>query len=210
MIEALAASYTAFEGYRRIKTGSLLDVAHATKQVLDRGATGPVMVFHDATSRQAELDFRGTIDDVVARIAPEPVLVGSAGQVMETASDDDVAPRGRGRPKLGVVAREVTLLPRHWDWLNSQPGGASVALRKLVDEARRRNEARDRVRSVQETVDRFLFVMAGDLPGYEDALRAFYAKDQMRFETFVTAWPEDVRNHVHHLIDRSGCEYWLQ
>src|ERR1700739_3037247 len=42
-----------------------------------------------------------------------------------------------GRPKLGVVAREVTLLPRHWDWLATQPGGGSVALRKLVGEARR-------------------------------------------------------------------------
>ncbi len=75
-------------------------------------------------------------------------------------------PRGRGRPKLGVVAREVTLLPRHWDWLNAQPGGASVALRKLVEQARRANGDADRARAAREAAYHFMSAMAGDLPAF--------------------------------------------
>src|ERR1017187_9366525 len=125
---------TAFEGTRLIATGDLLTVALKAKKVIDRGERGPVLIFDDATSELIEVDFRGTEEDVRQRLA---------STVAPDAPATDIR-RGPGRPKLGVVAREVTLLPRHWEWLNRQPGGASVALRKLVEEARRANQGKDR------------------------------------------------------------------
>jgi hypothetical protein len=97
------------------------------------------------------------------------------------------------------VAREVTLLPRHWDWLNQQPGGASVALRKLVEEARRVAAVRDRVRQAQEVAYRFLSVMAGNLPDFEEATRALFAADQTRFDALTETWPVDIRDHARKL-----------
>ena len=107
-----------------------------------------------------------------------------------------VEPRGRGRPRLGVIAKEVTLLPRHWDWLNVQPGGASVALRKLVDEARKTSGDRDRVRAAQEAAYRFMSAIAGNLPGFEEATRALFAYDRRGFTHLVANWPEDVRDYA--------------
>ncbi len=111
--------------------------------------------------------------------------------------------RGPGRPKLGVVAREVTLLPRHWDWLNSQPGGASVALRKLVEEARKSHSGKDRRREAQNAAYKFLTAMAGNEQGFEEALRALFAGDHERFEQFSEAWPADVRDHGRMLAEAS-------
>ncbi len=104
--------------------------------------------------------------------------------------------RPRGRPKLGVVAREVTLLPRHWEWLADQPGGASVALRKLVEAARRDHRERDEQRQLQERAYHFMSAMAGDLPGFEEGLRALYASERARFTELIAAWPADVREHA--------------
>ena len=90
----------------------------------------------------------------------------------------------------------MTLFPRHWEWLSGQPGGASVALRKLVEEARRANAARDAVRKARESVYRFLSAMAGNLPGYEEATRALFAGDSARFAAQTESWPVDVRDHA--------------
>ena len=103
--------------------------------------------------------------------------------------------RGRGRPKLGVVAKEVTLLPRHWAWLAAQRGSASATLRRLVDEARRTHEGRDRVRKAQDSAYRFMSVKLGNAPGYEEALRALYAGERERFEAEAEAWPVDLREY---------------
>ena len=130
---------------------------------------------------------------------------GSAGDVWRRLAQPDAnqgapdGPRGPGRPKLGVVAREITLLPRHWDWLNAQPGGASVALRKLVEEARRANGGKDRVRQSQEAAYRFMSVMAGNRPGFEEATRALFAGHRDRFDQLVAPWPKDVRHHARKL-----------
>jgi hypothetical protein len=113
--------------------------------------------------------------------------------------DFDAPSRKPGRPKLGVVAREVTLLPRHWEWLAGQPGGASVALRKLVELARKTNAGADRRRQAQEAAYRFLSAMAGDEPGFEEATRALFAGRREEFEANMAAWPEDVREHARKL-----------
>src|SRR5882672_10051835 len=127
MMDEPEASWTAFEGTRRIASGPLADVVTAAKAAIDGGRAEPIMVLDDQDAQRVEIDFRRDIDFILAHL-PQP-----------TPKIDPDAPRGRGRPKMGVVAREVTLLPRHWDWLGAQPGGASVALRKLVEEARRAN-----------------------------------------------------------------------
>jgi hypothetical protein len=174
---------TAFAGERRIATGPVAAVAGRAKEAVDRGES--VLVFDDATGEPVEIDFRGTPEAVLDRLrAPEP----GAGA--------DAAPRGPGRPRLGVVAREVTLLPRHWDWLSGQPGGASVALRKLVEEASRANAEKDRVRRAREAAYRFLSAMAGDLPGFEEACRVFFAGDRGRFSEQTEGWPADIRDHA--------------
>jgi hypothetical protein len=181
--------WTAFEGPRRIAEGPRREVAARAKEVLDRGPRAPVLIFDDATGHQVEVDFRGTVEEVVGRVA-EPGG-DAAGNPPES--------RGPGRPRLGVVGREVTLLPRHWDWLNRQPGGASVALRKLVEDARRANRERDRIREAQEAAYRVLSTLAGNLPGFEEATRAFFANDPHRFDELVAPWPADVRDYVRKL-----------
>jgi len=179
--------YIAFEGSRRIGSGSLRDVVPAAKQALDQPEAGTVLIFDAETSHRAEVDFLGSLEEVLARLAPDPPQADEA--------------RGPGRPKLGVVAREVTLLPKHWGWLNAQPGGASVALRKIVTEARRANEAKDRQRQAQESAYRFITVLAGDLPDFEEASRALFANDAERFRSMTETWPEDVRDHARELLE---------
>lgn len=191
---------TAFEGVRRLASGALKDVALAVKAAAERDGGASVLIFDDQTSRPIELDLRGSASDVLARLADQQD--GETRQP-EPASDEPAAARGRGRPKLGVVAREVTLLPRHWEWLNGQPGGASVALRKLVDAARAASEGKDRMRQAQEAAYRFMTAMAGDLAGYEEATRALYANDATRFEAMTVAWPVDVRDHARKLAKRA-------
>jgi uncharacterized protein len=182
---------TAFEGARRIASGDLKHVALKVKAVIDRGERAPVLIFDDITSEPIEVDFRGTAQAVLKRLS-----IPAAAAVAEPPEEESRRP---GRPRLGVVAREVTLLPRHWEWLNSQPGGASVALRKLVEEARRVNAGKDRVRMAQEAAYRFMSAMAGNEPGFEEASRALFAGKPDRFDESVAAWPIDVRDHARHL-----------
>ena len=162
--------------------------------------SGPVLTFDDETGRSIDVDTRGTDAEIAARL--------DAAAIAETAFDDTVfadhaerssgaAPsRGRGRPKLGVVAREVTLLPRHWEWLAAQPGGASVALRKLVEDARRASGDKDKLRQAQERAYHFMLAVAGNLPGYEEATRALFVNEPARLRDLLAAWPRDVREHA--------------
>jgi len=169
----MTETLTAFTGHSRLITGSPADVALALKRVI---TDAPVLVFSDVTGRETDLDVSGSDDDIRARYG---------------AADE---PRGRGRPKLGVTAREVTLLPRHWDWLNDQPGGASAALRRLIDAARKSPEAEARTR--RDVTYRFLAAIAGDYPGFENAARALYAGDRAGFEARLAPWPADVADHA--------------
>lgn len=173
---------TAFAGDRRFAMGDCRTVAAAARALLDTDPLASILVFDDATARQVELDLRGTVDDVLARI-PDPPRPAEP-------------PRTPGRPRLGVVAREVTLLPRHWEWLSAQPGGASAALRRLVDEARRANAGHDRMREARDVTFRFLNAMAGDAVGFEEATRALYSGDREAFDELSASWPPDVREYA--------------
>jgi hypothetical protein len=167
-----------FDGARRLASGPLPDVAPFFKKALEKGST-EVFLFDDATGRAFDIDIRGSIVEVLARLS-------------RTAPRGEE--RGPGRPKLGVVAREVTLLPKQWEWLAAQPGGASVTLRKLVDDARRSPKAR--ARAARDAAYHFMSAMAGDRAGFEEAARALYADDRGRFATLTAEWPKDIREHA--------------
>ena len=167
---------TAFAGSRLVAHGDLASVAQAVHANCDEQ---PV-VFDDATGRTVELDLRGSVEEALARL---PL---AAAQSKPT----------RGRPKLGVTAREVTLLPRHWEWLATQPGGASAALRRLVDQARRETVEAGAGRQAQEAAYRVMTTLAGDFPGYEEATRALFARDRARFDELTADWSADVRDYI--------------
>ncbi|MGU7768924.1 DUF2239 family protein [Burkholderia sp. MR1-5-21] len=190
-----SSSCTAFEGHRRLATGPLSTIALTIKRAIDAGGADTILIFDDTTGRSIDIDLRGSDDDIRARFAQPDDASAQADADTDTGAGA-TEPRGRGRPKLGVVAREVTLLPRHWDWLAAQPGGASVVLRKLVDEARRTRADEDRRRGAKDRAYHFMSAIAGDLPGFEEAVRALYANDPSRMQALIAAWPDDVRDHA--------------
>jgi hypothetical protein len=201
MTNPQTTSFTSFDGHCRIATGSLVENALAVKHALEHGSENAVLTFDDGTGRCVDIDIRGSADDIVLRFAAEDK------DNVATDTADAAGPKVRGRPKLGVVPREVTLLPRHWEWLASQPGGASVALRKLVDDARRAGSAKDELRKAQERAYHFMQTIAGNLPGFEEATRALFANEPFKFHELLAAWPGDVRDHAMRL---AFGESWLR
>jgi hypothetical protein len=190
--------YTAFAGERRLTSGELHELGLAMKRALESGAAEPLLVFDDATGRPVDLDLRGSEAELAARLA----TTAAAPEAQDRSEDPE--PRGRGRPRLGVVAREVTLLPRHWDWLNRQPGGASVTLRRLVEAARKASGDADRQRHAREAAYAFIQAMAGDAPGFEEVARALFAGDLKGFAAKMATWPPDVRDYAVALAFRSA------
>ncbi len=174
-------TYTAFKGNGRIASGTLENVLPELKRRFEADRGVMLLVFDDGSGRQVDFDLRGTLTQVLARALPPQRT-------------------GPGRPKLGVVSREISLLPRHWEWLEEQPSGASAAIRRLVDEARRREQGRNRVRFALDATARFMSAMAGNLPGCEEATRALYAKDRTKLESLTGKWPHDIREHIFKLI----------
>jgi hypothetical protein len=170
----------AFDGASLIAAGPLRAVALAVRDAIAAGAAGPVLTFDDASGAVIDLDLRGSDAEILGRLG----------------ADEPAAPRGRGRPRLGVVAREVTLLPRHWEWLAAQSGGASVALRRLVDEARRTDGGVTEAKRARAAAYRALQALAGDLSGFEEASRALFAGDRKAFAERIAAWPGDVRAYA--------------
>lgn len=187
-------SFTTFDGHRLIAEGPLHVNALALKNALESGSSGPVQIFDNATGRTIEVDTRGTDEEVCARLTA--LFPSLEQQAAEESTQEPAIPRGRGRPRLGVVPREITLLPRHWEWLDTQPGGASVALRKLVEEARRQTSDKEQVRRAHERAYQFMVTLGGDLPGFEEASRALFANDLLKLKTLLSPWPRDVGDHV--------------
>jgi len=188
-------TYTAFAGDRLVVSGDLKTMILRTKEYIDNGENRPILIFEDQTGKQVDFDFRGTPDEVLARLASHPLFAPSEPQAGERS--------GPGRPKLGVICREVSLLPRHWEWLGQQPGGASAALRRLVDERRKRGNGENSARIARDAAGKFMWTMAGNLPGFEEAARALYAGDHGRLEELIRDWPEDIRKHLERLVAES-------
>jgi hypothetical protein len=184
-----SSPFVAFQGVVRIASGDLAQVALAAARAQRQGSASPVIVFDRRTGGVADLDLRGTEQETVARYTPlRP------------------AARTRGRPKLGVVAREVTLLPRHWDWLGRQPGGASTALRKLVEAARKTEGGATKARERTEAAYRFMAAVAGDFPGFEEGARRLFADDRERFAAAIAQWPSDIRDELLRFLASSTAE----
>lgn len=193
------AGFTAFAGFERVASGELPDVAVAVRAHMGDGhaTTGrQILVFSDKDGRVVDLDLRGSEADVRARARAATLAgLGPVGGTGRSAGGRAGGKRGPGRPRLGVVGKEVTLLPRHWAWLDAQEGGASATLRRLVDTARRESEGSGRVRRARDAAYRFMAAVAGDLPGYEEAIRALFRGDGDRFAREVESWPPDVRRY---------------
>jgi hypothetical protein len=177
-------TFTAFAGDRRIASGELRTMLLEAKRRLDGGEEALVLVFDDQSGKQVDFDFHGSPEEVIEREAPSPRP-------------------GPGRPKLGVVGREVSLLPRHWEWLESQPQGISAALRRLIDEARKRAPAKERARLARDAAGKIMWALAGNLPGFEEASRALYAVEAKRFRSLVRPWPKDVRDYILRIAEPS-------
>lgn len=193
---------TAFQGSSCIASGTLAEVAKRVKESIDREDMESTLIFDDSTGEVVEIDLRGTFEDVMNRLESKTLKDDSVVALIDKERRNQRKP---GRPKLGVVSREVTLLPRHWEWLNMQPGGASVALRKLVEDARHVNINRDKVRHSQEVSFRFISAMAGNLPGFEEAIRALFAGDSDRFNSMIASWPADISEHARKLSHSALC-----
>ncbi len=179
--------YLAFDGHTALISSNLLAVARHLKQHQESGNLTPVLIFDEDTGRQMDIDISGSDKDLLARFDEDSA---------NDSGSEAAKPGKRGRPKLGVVGREVTLLPRHWKWLDSQRGGASGTLRRLIDQARKQSSQADEVRNAQDSTNRFISAIAGDLPGFEDATRALYSGNEAAFKEQVKHWPKDVRKQA--------------
>jgi hypothetical protein len=205
MSDYLSTPCTAFAGTRRLASGSLIDVALAIKAAEAAETDGPVLTFDDQSGAVIDLDLRGTTAEIVTRLGEHGELEALAARTL-SASNGAAPARARGRPRLGVVAREVTLLPRHWEWLAAQPGGASQALRRLVEDARRSDAGQTEFKAARERAYRFLSALAGDLPGFEEAIRALFAGDGNGFAERMADWPPDVGNHALRLAHAAAAK----
>jgi hypothetical protein len=183
-----SAGYVAFAGVRQVAAGALDEVLPVLKRRFDADSSDLVLDFDVNTGQQVDFDLRGPLADVLARALPAPQ-------------------KGPGRPRLGVTSREVSLLPRHWEWLDEQPSGASAALRRLVEQAAKSQPGKARAGRLRAALSRFLLSMAGDRPNYEEACRALFAGDPDRFESLVQKWPKDIREYaVRHARDAARAD----
>lgn len=183
-------TYTAFTGHSKLAQGVLDHVVLEFKQHVELYPEASVLVFNDLTGKQMDFDLRGSTAEVLERL-----------RVYLPHEEATVASTGPGRPKLGVVSREISLLPHHWEWLATQSGGASATLRRLIEEAKKSSSAKDRIKRAQERAYKFMAAIAGDFPHYEEALRALFAHDSNGFIQWISTWPDDIRAHAQMLAE---------
>ncbi len=175
---------TAFAGNKKVGSGHLLSVVEKSLEYLKKNKEAEIELFDNQTSELVEIDLRRKSETLLERLQAE----------MERQNPEKKV--GPGRPKLGVVSREIGLLPNQWEWLATQPGGASVTLRKLVEEARKKSRVKDEIRQSQNATYKFMTTKAGDFPNYEEALRSLFANDRKTFDRMVQTWPKDIREHI--------------
>lgn len=193
-MDTTTAFCKAFTGQKLLASGSRCDVACAAKKYIDGKNSEVILIFDRDSSVEIELNLQGSLEEVMDRY--------SEVSTEKEAEPEQKQTRSRGRPKLGVVGKEVTLLPRHWQWLQRQSGGPSVALRKLVEQAKRESQEQDSQQTARDAVYNFMFAIAGNSAGFEEANRALYANDRRRFNFETELWPEDIKEHLYYLADK--------
>lgn len=195
----------AFAGHELIARGGPVEVVLAAKRLQERqrDCDARIAIIDDRTGGPIDVDYSGDEAEVAQRLREQLGLHRAPAGV--TAGETDAAParRGPGRPRLGVVSREVSLLPRHWEWLSKQRGGASASLRRLVEAARKQHAADDERRHAVEVVHRFMWDMAGNLPGFEEASRALFAHDFAAFEARIADFPVGLQVQLMRFVDRA-------
>ena len=184
MNEESKENYICFSGHLRIAQGKLATVAEAAWQLAQTDPTKTTLTFNRETGVVVDLNLSGALRDVSERYAPVPTIAK------------------RGRPKLGVTPREITLLPQHWEWLSHQPGGASVALRRLVEAARRDSSGEEAIRERTSATYNFMAAIAGDLPWFEEATRALFARQKSLFTKHISKWPRDIQDELNHQTEK--------
>lgn len=184
---------TAFFGTQKIARGNIVDVIPAVKAFFEKSGENPVLLFDNTTSAPIEIDFRGSTEEILSNIS-------------SVSEDSEKKPLNPGRPKLGVISREISLLPRHWEWLSLQQKGASATIRTLVEEAKKKTAPQDEIQKAQNSLHTFMTAIAGNMPGYEEALRALYSGEKKRFSEVISAWTKDVREHTEELAKKAFLE----
>ncbi|MBT5861266.1 MAG: DUF2239 family protein [Alphaproteobacteria bacterium] len=187
--------FVAFAGHNLIARGTLEGVVLLCKQRLDEGEDQRIALYDDGNGGAVDVDFHGTVETVIENLADHP-LASPPSPAAEPG-------RGPGRPKLGVVSREISLLPRHWEWLAEQRSGASATLRRLVDDARKSTSGQQVVRQQIDGAHKFMWDLAGDSPGFEEAARALFNQDFDAFATHISEWPKGVREQLKRFTDRA-------
>jgi hypothetical protein len=168
-----------------VASGTYVEVAVALKEHIHRKSDASVLIFDNASGKQIDFDLRGTEQEIAERIRKH------------YPANDEWAKRPAGRPRLGVVSREVTLMPHHWEWLAEESGGASAALRRLVEAARRAGPSEEaRLRRIHERTYRFMSAIAGNFPNFEEASRALFANNVPGLKKLIGKWPTDIRRHT--------------
>jgi len=181
-----ASKILAFSAQNLIAEGTFGEVLQLIKNHIKHSDMVNILFFNGSDGRQIDIDLQASAGESGN---------GRGASIAASGSDQEIpAKKSRGRPKLGVVGREVTLLPRHWQWLDNQRGGASARLRRLIDQERKATAGDDMIRESQDSANRFMYAMAGNIPGFEEAVRALYARDKAGFEQETAAWPVDIRN----------------
>lgn len=174
-----------FLGATRITQGARGDVIRTLLSQTQGEDVPPYLVFRVKDGQRVDINLASAAEAANPQRTRAPVPAAGAPVGSQKA---------RGRPRLGVVGREVTLFPRHWEWLDRQRGGASAALRRIIDADRKLHADEDQVRQAQDATHRFMYAMAGNLAGFEEAMRALYAGDKVSFAHQIRSWPDDIRD----------------
>lgn len=181
-------TYTAFDGSNLLVQGDLTEVVLKVKKHIGSAHHSSILIFSNSTGKTMDFNFQGTKQDIQKRLE------------IYTSAETEIESTGPGRPKLGVISREISLLPRHWEWLSTQPGGASAIIRTLVEEARKKDSSLVSIKQLQERAYKVMSVLAGDRESYEEALRALYKKDQKAFANNIQSWPADIKKYLQELV----------
>ncbi len=178
--------YTSFAGHKHLATGDLKTLLTDTYAFIKQHGEEGILIIDNQSGRQLDFNFHGSLEDLLSTaLPPEPK-------------------KGPGRPRLGVVNGEISLLPRHWEWLQRQPQSASGTIRRLIETAIKNTSPEEKVKETVDAAGKFLWIIGGNLPDFEEASRAIYAQKWHILDAVTAAWPEDIRNHLDLMLQEAG------